>query len=59
MVFLCGKVIVNKTELSCWTDYPILELGDKSGEIAPIRQCKLICWDGDIYSDIDNEEIAE
>lgn len=33
-----------------WTDYPILELGDVSGEIAPIRRCVVIKYDGDKYT---------
>lgn len=32
-----------------WTDYPILELGDKSGELAPIRECQILSWDSNKY----------
>lgn len=33
-----------------WTDYPIFELGDVSGQKAPIRECIPIGYDGDKYS---------
>lgn len=36
--------------IPCWTDYPITELGDEPGKIAPIRPCTAICWDGDKYA---------
>jgi hypothetical protein len=32
-----------------YTDYPIIELGDKSGEIAPIREIIPISYDNDKY----------
>ena len=32
-----------------WTDYPILELGDVSGSVAPIREAYLLAYDGDKY----------
>lgn len=34
---------------SLYTDYPITELGDVSGKIAPIRKCKLISYDRNKY----------
>lgn len=35
-----------------WTDYPIVELGDIPGKKAPIRQVKLISFDGDKYLNV-------
>lgn len=40
-----GKVI----EPYCYTDYPILPLGDESGEEAPVRRVWPIAYDGDKY----------
>ena len=36
-------------EISGYTDYPILELGDESGKEAPIREAIAIAYDGDKY----------
>lgn len=33
--------------MKAFTDYPILELGDISGEEAPIREVKILYYDGD------------
>lgn len=33
--------------MRAYTDYPILELGDISGEEAPIREVKILYYDGD------------
>lgn len=33
--------------MRAYTDYPILELGDVSGEEAPIREVKILCYDQD------------
>lgn len=38
--------------MEVWTDYPILELGDKSGVEAPIRKCEVLGWDGDKYASV-------
>lgn len=35
-----------------WTDYPITELGDIPGQIAPIRQVIVLSYDGDKYCQI-------
>lgn len=32
-----------------WTDYPVVELGDTEGQIAPVRECDVIAYDGDKY----------
>jgi hypothetical protein len=36
-------------EFTCWTDYPILPLGDKSGQEAPVRQVKVLAYDHNKY----------
>lgn len=35
--------------IAAFTDYPILRMGDKAGEIAPVRPCKVLAYDGDKY----------
>lgn len=35
-----------------YTDYPIISLGDKENEIAPIRECRVISYDNDKYCEI-------
>lgn len=35
--------------MKAYTDYPILELGDLAYEIAPIRECEVLSYDGDKY----------
>lgn len=35
--------------MAFWTDCPITALGDKPNELAPIRQCHPIFYDGDKY----------
>lgn len=35
--------------MKAFTDYPIIELGDKSNKIARIRIVKIISYDGDKY----------
>lgn len=35
--------------ISGWTDYPIVELGDIPGEVAPIREAIATSFDGDKY----------
>lgn len=41
-----------------YTDYPIVELGDKHGEQAPIRRITIIQFEGDKYVDIIVEGIT-
>lgn len=38
--------------MKAFTDYPILELGDKSGEEAPVRVCEVIKYDQDKYCEV-------
>jgi hypothetical protein len=35
--------------IKAWTDYPIVELGDVEGQLAPIRECQVTEWDRDKY----------
>jgi hypothetical protein len=35
--------------IEAWTDYPITELGDIPNELAPVRPCTALAWDGDKY----------
>lgn len=35
--------------IEAWTDYPFTELGDRPFEEAPIRQIRIISYDGDKY----------
>lgn len=39
--------------MKAWTDYPIVELGDKEGQPAPVRECNVLSWDGDKYCDVE------
>lgn len=39
--------------MRAWTDYPIIELGDTEGQIAPIRKCDVLEYDGDKYVTVD------
>lgn len=43
-----------------WTDYPFVELGDEPNKEAPIREAKLISYDGDKYVDcvVDGVEVS-
>lgn len=45
--------------MTFYTDYPITELGDTSGKIAPIRECSLISYDGNKYVDIRVEGVEK
>jgi len=35
--------------VQAWTDYPITELGDIPGKIAPIRLCRVLAYDRNKY----------
>lgn len=39
-------------QFQCWTDYPILELGDISGQSAPYRQVMVLRYDQDRYAEV-------
>lgn len=42
-----------------YTDYPITELGDIAGKIAPIRKCDVLFYDGDKYCQVEVETIKK
>ena len=35
--------------MKAWTDYPFMNLGDKSGEEAPVREITVLSYDEDKY----------
>lgn len=35
--------------MKAWTDYPFTQLGDIEGRKAPIREIKVLSYDGDKY----------
>ena len=39
--------------ITCWTDYPFVQLGDISGKKAPIRRVKVISFDNNKYAGIE------
>lgn len=38
--------------MRAWTDYPFTWLGDVAGKEAPIREIKVVSYDGDKYCQI-------
>lgn len=44
------EIMKRLKQFDCWTDYPILELGDISGQPAPYRGVTVLCYDGDRYA---------
>ena len=38
--------------MSYWTDYPFTKLGDRSGELAPIRKIEVLAYDRSKYCKI-------
>lgn len=36
--------------ITCWTDYPFVELGDAPGKPAPIRHVNVYSYDGNKYA---------
>ena len=40
------------THITGWTDYPFVELGDISGQQAPIRHITVVRYDGNKYADV-------
>ncbi len=38
-----------RCSIPAWTDYPIIELGDLEGKIAPLRKCSIVSYDNDKY----------
>ena len=45
--------------LTCWTDYPFVELGDEPGKPAPIRHVNIIDYDGDKYATVSFERCGD
>ena len=45
--------------MRAWTDYPILALGDRPMEEAPVREVKVISYDGDKYCRVSVEGVEE
>lgn len=35
--------------MKAYTDYPLEQLGDITGEVAPVRECEVLSCDGDKY----------
>lgn len=42
--------------ITCWTDYPFVEMGDIAGEKAPIRHVNVLWFDGDKYATVSFED---
>lgn len=42
--------------ITCWTDYPFVELGDEPYKQAPIRHVKVVAYDGDKYATVTFED---
>jgi len=38
--------------VTCWTDYPLIQLGDTSGKPAPIRHVTVLSYDGNKYATV-------
>ena len=38
--------------MEAWTDYPIIEFGDVEGQLAPVRKCRIVAYDGDKYAKV-------
>lgn len=48
--------------ITCWTDYPFVELGDVSGQKAPIRQVNVVSYDQNKHVTVsfkDNDSFLE
>ena len=50
---------VKGSELIAYTDYPIPELGDKFYTKAPMRECRVLSYDGENYCEVFVEEKKE
>lgn len=40
------------SNFTCWTDYPILALGDVPGVQAPVRRVRVLSYDGNKYATV-------
>lgn len=45
--------------ITCWTDYPFIELGDTPGQKAPIRHVNVIRYDGNKYVTVSFENCGD
>ena len=45
--------------MRAWTDYPILALGDRPHEEAPVREVEVMSYDGDKYCRVSVEGVEE
>lgn len=45
--------------ITCWTDYPFVELGDEPGKMAPIRHVNIISYDGNKYAKVSFENCGD
>lgn len=45
--------------VKAWTDYPIIQLGDVGGQLAPIRLCDVLSYDGSLYCRIRVGDVYE
>ena len=45
--------------ITCWTDYPFVELGDEPFKKAPIRHVNVLSFDGDRYVKVSFENCGD
>lgn len=45
--------------MKAWTDYPFAEFGDLEGQLAPIREVKLLSYDGDKYITVQYQGVTK
>ena len=41
------------SKFTCWTDYPLTELGDAPNQLAPVRRVTVVGYDGDKYATVE------
>jgi hypothetical protein len=45
--------------ITCWTDYPFVQLGDEPFKKAPIRHVNVLSYDGDRYVKVSFEDCGD
>lgn len=45
--------------ITCWTDYPFVELGDTAGQKAPVRHVNVVRFDGNKYATVSFEHCGD
>ena len=45
--------------ITCWTDYPFVELGDSQGALASIRHVNVLRYDGNKYAQVSFENCGD